>query len=45
VEAIVALPRGLLPALLARQGGVINVASQMVFQPMPVSKPERRRLT
>jgi uncharacterized protein len=36
VEAIVALTRGLLPALLARgQGGVINVASQMAFQPMP----------
>ena len=36
VEAIVALTHGLLPALLARgQGGVINVASQMAFQPMP----------
>jgi uncharacterized protein len=36
VEAIVALTRGLLPAMLARgQGGVINVASQMAFQPMP----------
>jgi uncharacterized protein len=35
VEAIVALTRGLLPAMLARgQGGVINVASQMAFQPM-----------
>jgi uncharacterized protein len=35
VEAIVVLTRGLLPALLARGGGVINVASQMAFQPMP----------
>jgi NADP-dependent 3-hydroxy acid dehydrogenase YdfG len=36
VEAIVALTGGLLPALLARgDGGVINVASQMAFQPMP----------
>ena len=36
VEAIVALTRGLLPQLLARnRGGVINVASQMGFQPMP----------
>ena len=36
VEAIVALTGGLLPALLARgHGGVINVASQMAFQPMP----------
>jgi short-subunit dehydrogenase len=36
VEAIVALTRGLLPQLLARgQGGIINVASQMAFQPMP----------
>jgi hypothetical protein len=36
VEAIVALTRGLLPALLARgQAGVINIASQMAFQPMP----------
>jgi uncharacterized protein len=36
VQAIVALTRGLLPALLARgQGGVLNVASQMAFQPMP----------
>jgi short-subunit dehydrogenase len=36
VEAIVALTRGLLPAMLARgQGGVLNVASQMAFQPMP----------
>ena len=36
VEAIVTLTGGLLPALLARgHGGVINVASQMAFQPMP----------
>jgi uncharacterized protein len=36
VEAVVALTRGLLPAMLERgQGGVINVASQMAFQPMP----------
>ena len=36
VETIVALTHGLLPALLARgEGGVINVASQMAFQPMP----------
>jgi short-subunit dehydrogenase len=36
VEAIVALTRGLLPRMLARGGGgVINVASQMAFQPMP----------
>jgi uncharacterized protein len=36
MEAIVALTRGLLPQLLARgRGGVINVASQMAFQPMP----------
>jgi short-subunit dehydrogenase len=36
VEAIVALTRGLLPSMLARgRGGVINVASQMAFQPMP----------
>ncbi|MGH3884477.1 MAG: SDR family NAD(P)-dependent oxidoreductase, partial [Pseudonocardiaceae bacterium] len=36
VEAIVALTRGLLPAMLSRGGGgVINVASQMAFQPMP----------
>jgi short-subunit dehydrogenase len=36
VEAIVALTRGLLPQMLARgRGGVINVASQMAFQPMP----------
>jgi uncharacterized protein len=39
VEAIVALTRGLLPALLARgKAGVINVASQMAFQRCPVSK-------
>jgi hypothetical protein len=30
---------------IARRGGVINVASRMVFRPMPVSKLERRRLT
>jgi uncharacterized protein len=36
VEAIVTLTGRLLPALLARgHGGVINVASQMAFQPMP----------
>jgi short-subunit dehydrogenase len=36
VETIVALTRGLLPQMLARgRGGVINVASQMAFQPMP----------
>jgi short-subunit dehydrogenase len=36
VEAIVALTRGLMPQLLDRgQGGIINVASQMAFQPMP----------
>jgi hypothetical protein len=36
VEAIVALTRGLLPAMLSRgSGGVINVASQMAFQPTP----------
>ena len=36
VEAIVTLTRGLLPQLLAGgRGGVINVASQMAFQPMP----------
>jgi short-subunit dehydrogenase len=36
VEAIVALTRGLLPQMLDRRGGgVINVASQMAFQPMP----------
>jgi NAD(P)-dependent dehydrogenase (short-subunit alcohol dehydrogenase family) len=45
VDAIVALTRRLLPALLARgQGGVINVASQMAFQPMVAGShdPERR---
>jgi len=36
VEAVVALTSGMLPAMLERgQGGVINVASQMAFQPMP----------
>ena len=36
VEAILALTRGLLPTMLDRgRGGVINVASQMAFQPMP----------
>jgi short-subunit dehydrogenase len=36
IEAIVALTRGLLPPMLARgRGGVISVASQMAFQPMP----------
>lgn len=36
VEAIVALTRGLMPQLLDRgRGGIINVASQMAFQPMP----------
>jgi short-subunit dehydrogenase len=36
VEALVALTRGLVPAMLERRrGGVINVASQMAFQPMP----------
>jgi short-subunit dehydrogenase len=36
VEAIVALTCGLLPGMLARRrGGVINVASQAAFQPMP----------
>ncbi len=36
VEAVVALTRGLLPAMVERRrGGVINVASQMAFQPMP----------
>jgi hypothetical protein len=36
VEAVVALTRGLLPTMLERgRGGVINVASQMAFQPMP----------
>jgi short-subunit dehydrogenase len=36
VEAVVALTRGLVPAMVERRrGGVINVASQMAFQPMP----------
>jgi short-subunit dehydrogenase len=36
IEALVALTGALLPAMLARgRGGVINVASQMAFQPMP----------
>jgi uncharacterized protein len=36
VEAVVALTCGLLPQMLERRrGGVINVASQMAFQPMP----------
>jgi uncharacterized protein len=36
VEAIVALTRQLLPAMLERgAGGIINVSSQMAFQPMP----------
>jgi short-subunit dehydrogenase len=36
VETIVALTHGLLPGMLARgHGGVLNVASQMAFQPMP----------
>ena len=36
VETVVALTRALLPQMLARdRGGVINVASQMAFQPMP----------
>lgn len=36
VEAVVALTRGLLPAMLARgRGGVINLASIVAFQPMP----------
>src|SRR4029453_6326294 len=36
VEAVVALTHGLLPAMIERaRGGVINVASQMAFQPMP----------
>ena len=36
VETIVALTRGLLPQMLARgRGGIINIASQMAFQPMP----------
>lgn len=36
VEAVVLLTRRLLPAMLERRrGGIINVASQMAFQPMP----------
>jgi short-subunit dehydrogenase len=36
VEAIIALTRQLLPAMLERgAGGIINVSSQMAFQPMP----------
>jgi uncharacterized protein len=36
VEAVVVLTRGLLPQMVERRrGGVINVASQMAFQPMP----------
>ena len=36
IEAVVAITRGLLPAMVERQaGGIINVASQMAFQPMP----------
>jgi short-subunit dehydrogenase len=36
VEAIIALTRALLPRMLDRgRGGVINLASQMAFQPMP----------
>jgi hypothetical protein len=36
VQALVALTRGLLPTMVERRrGGVINVASQMAFQPMP----------
>jgi uncharacterized protein len=36
VEAVVALTHGLLPAMIeGARGGVINVASQMAFQPMP----------
>jgi short-subunit dehydrogenase len=36
VEAVVALTRGLVPAMVQRRrGGLINVASQMAFQPMP----------
>jgi short-subunit dehydrogenase len=38
VEALVTLTGGLLPALLARgHGGIINIAAQMAFQPMPYS--------
>jgi hypothetical protein len=35
VEAIVVLTRGLLPQLARSRGGIINIASQMAFQPMP----------
>ena len=36
VESVVALTHGLLPAMIERRrGGIINVASQMAFQPMP----------
>lgn len=36
VEAVVAVTRGLLPAMAGRgHGGIINLASQMAFQPMP----------
>ena len=36
VEAVVAITRGLVPQMLDRgHGGVINLASQMAFQPMP----------
>jgi short-subunit dehydrogenase len=35
IEAVVALTRGVLPALISNRGGVINVASQMAFQPVP----------
>jgi uncharacterized protein len=36
IEALVVLTRGLLPQLLSHgRGGVINIASQMAFQPMP----------
>jgi short-subunit dehydrogenase len=36
VEAVVALTSRMLPAMVERgRGGVINVASQMAFQPMP----------
>jgi short-subunit dehydrogenase len=36
VEAIVAVTRRILPAMLERgTGGIINVSSQMAFQPMP----------
>jgi short-subunit dehydrogenase len=29
------LTRGLLPQLARSRGGIINIASQMAFQPMP----------